>query len=63
MRLIKWPPEFDGIKINRTAIFGRVKDTDIWIELDVNQLEWLEDFLTKEMYEMILAWADFLQKT
>lgn len=60
MTNIKWPPQFDGIKIERQSIFGRVKDTDIWIELDLSHLEWLSDLLSPEMCETISAWAELL---
>lgn len=54
---IKWPPEFDAIKIQEKIIFARVKDTDIWIELDPELPDWLDYLESTEMKETVLAWV------
>jgi hypothetical protein len=57
MALIDWPPEFDGIKLTGHTIFGRVKNTDIWIELN-SHIEWLQTISSKEMRATIQAWLE-----
>jgi hypothetical protein len=54
---IQWPPEIDGIKLDKQVILGRVKNTDIWIELNAH-LEWLKKTVSKEMQEAIQAWQE-----
>lgn len=58
MILNKWPPEFDGIKIERNALFCRIKETDIWLEFELEWLSWPTKLLPKELHELILAWVE-----
>jgi hypothetical protein len=53
---IKWPPEFDGIKIDGCSILGRVENTEIWIEFDLTDTAWLSYLLSPQMYGIIAAW-------
>lgn len=55
---IKWPPELDGIKIAQDGIIARVKNTDIWIELDLKQPGCLAYLLSQKPNETILAWIE-----
>ncbi len=57
--VIKWPPEFDGIKIEKQSILGRVKDTDIWVEFDLCVTDWLDGIQPIELLETLLAWVEF----
>ncbi len=58
---LDWPPEFDGVKINRNSILVRVKDTDIWIELDINNLDSVSTGLPSNIQELIQAWRQLLR--
>ncbi len=56
MKLIKWPPEIDAIKMIRETIFGRIKNTDIWIDLDAIQINEFPN-LPENLAEVFHAWA------
>jgi hypothetical protein len=51
-----WPPEFDGIKVEQNKVLARVKDTDIWLELDSNDSKWIEFFEKDPQLAPLLAW-------
>ncbi len=51
-----WPPEFDGIKIEQNKVLARVKDTDIWLELDINDSKWLAYLESDPQLAPLLAW-------
>lgn len=53
-----WPPKFDGIKIENQRVLGRVKNTDIWLELDLGDPFWIQYFQSDQELAPLLAWLD-----
>lgn len=51
-----WPPEFDGIKVEQNKVLARVKETDIWLELDITDTKWLAYLETDPQLAPLLAW-------
>jgi hypothetical protein len=56
MTPIRWPPEIDAIKVDRESILGRVKNTDIWIDLNTMDSETLTTLLSTDMKNVYVAW-------
>lgn len=48
-----WPPEIDAIKINQTCLLGRVKNTDIWIEIDLADPIWEELLVSHHLFSIL----------
>lgn len=62
MTNLNWPPDLDGIKIDKQSIFGRVRGTDIWVELDRLKKNGEGANFSQEINALILAWAQMLQR-
>lgn len=54
----EWPPKFDGIKIENQKVLGRVKNTAIWLELDLDDPFWIHYFQSNQELAPLLAWLD-----
>lgn len=57
MKPIKWPPELDAVKMERESILGRIKNTDIWIDLSMIESEVLNFSLSPNLQAVYDAWA------
>lgn len=57
----EWPPEFDGIKIETNKLLARVKDTDIWLELDLQDPFWVKYVKGSDELTPLLAWSNDFQ--
>lgn len=57
-----WPPQFDGIKIDNQMVLGRVKDTQIWIELDLADPFWIKHIQSCPQLAALLPWRDIFSQ-
>jgi hypothetical protein len=56
MHNLAWPPELDAIKIEQACVQGRIRGTEIWMELDLTNPVWREGEHSKEVSDAIIAW-------
>jgi hypothetical protein len=54
--MLQWPPEFDAIKIVEKSLYCRVRETEIWLEVNSSHLAWLEELAPSPIRDIILAW-------
>jgi hypothetical protein len=53
-----WPPEFDGIKIVNKTLLCRVKDTDVWVKVDLNDPFWVDHLRSQRNLPPLLEWLE-----
>ncbi len=51
---LHWPPEFDAVKFEKEMLLARVKNTDIWLELDPSDPFWGECILSDQKLASML---------
>jgi hypothetical protein len=55
---LPWPPEIDAIKIEQDCLYGRIKDTQIWLEIDQQSNDWLILPSSTSVHQAVLAWSE-----
>lgn len=59
MTATDWPPEFDGIKLEDEKVLARVKNTDVWLELDTEDPSWQYYVANDQrLASLFLAWQE-----
>jgi hypothetical protein len=56
------PPEFDALKIESSGrlLYARIKDTDVWLDIDLSDCQWLAFNPADNMFlKVIQAWVQF----
>jgi hypothetical protein len=57
-----WPPEFDALKIESSGrpLYARIKDTDVWLEIDLSDSQWLAFNPADNLFlKVIQSWIQF----
>lgn len=55
-------PELDAIKMDGAFLLGRIKNTEVWIEIDVFCECLLDNAQSQHLLSIILAWKEFKQQ-
>ena len=62
MHSLPWPPELDAIKVEPARVQGRIKGTEIWLELNLTNPMWHETEHSREATQAISAWLALFNK-